>query len=235
MWKDDYFVRIPHCTICIKLTTKPSSSVFDEIKHLCTSAPSSRGYAGFLFDSRNSDQGLINCGNLVRSLLAQLANRRGGIPAALKKLYNEHGEGREQPSLESLLLTLQLVVQDFDHVYLMIDALDECNDWPQLLESIEIMASWNLLRVHFLFTSRPEPDIKDRLCRINRVSSVKIGRSTTLNDITSYINQRVDSTTSWNDTVKKLVKDTLVTDADGMCVICLLLSTFLSKLLIGSD
>lgn len=90
---------------------------------LCKS-PGVLGHAYFYFDSRNANDGLANIEALLRSLLSQLSSRCDGIPAALKALYHDHGNGRAQPSLESLTNALRAIIGGFDHVYIVIDSVD---------------------------------------------------------------------------------------------------------------
>jgi hypothetical protein len=50
----------------------------------------------------------------------------GGVPAVLTKLYHSCHDGGAQPSAESLHATLLLILDDFNDVYIDLDALDEC-------------------------------------------------------------------------------------------------------------
>ena len=67
--------------------------------------------------------------------------------------------------------TLKSVIECFNlHVYLIIDALDECSDQTDLLMVLAEIAGWKLYNLHVLATSRREPDIEKRLTPI--VSSI---------------------------------------------------------------
>lgn len=121
------------------------------------------GYAYFYFDSRNADDDLVSFEALLRSLLSQLSHRCGGLPVALKDLYHDHGDGHARPSLESLSDALREIIAGFDRVYIVIDSLDECRDRFELVQWIQTMTGWNSDRLHLLFTSRPEPDIRKHI------------------------------------------------------------------------
>ncbi|KAF7981785.1 hypothetical protein HWV62_31871 [Athelia sp. TMB] len=154
--------------------------------------------------------------NFLRSLLSQLANRCGGLPAILKDFYNMHGYGREQPSLKSLNQSIRHVTEGFDHVYLMIDSLDECGDRAELLAWIRSTATWNIHGLHVLFTSRPETDIVQGLVSVVGLCRVQIDASTSQKDIEVFLDAQLANRNMWNEKTRQLVKVTLADRADGM-------------------
>lgn len=178
------------------------------------------GYAYFFFDSRNADQGLVTFENLLRSLLSQLSSRCGGIPAALTTMYHAHGDGRAQPSLEALSSALRRVIAGFDAVYIMVDSLDECGDRAELLRWIQAAADWNSDKLHLLFTSRREPDIRSRLDGVARACRVMIDGESQ-NDIWLYLDAQLGPI-GWDEKTRSLVRSTVGGRADGMCVHVLL-------------
>ncbi|KAF7984296.1 hypothetical protein HWV62_15261 [Athelia sp. TMB] len=190
------------------------SSIIEDVKDLCKSQQLS-GYAYFFFDRRDASHGLLLFENLLRSILSQLASRCGGAPAVLKESYEDHGAGREQPSLKALYDTLRLVVEGFDHVYIVIDSLDECGDRAELFQSIETIANWDCNNVHLLLTSRPEPDITGPLGLIDRIRPVRIQGAALYKDIAAYLDAQLSSKHRWGET-RKLVKNTLIAGSDGM-------------------
>lgn len=196
-----------------------SSSIIKDVIRLCESeAKALSGYAYFFFDSRNADKVLVMFENLLRSLLSQLSHRCGGIPAVLKNIYHAHCDGRTQPSVESLQETLRCVMEGFDHVYIMIDSLDECGDRAELLRWIQSLESWNSDRLHLLLTSRPEQDIRRRLDPMSRISQVMID-GWSQGDILLYLDEQLLSI-AWDEKTRALVKNTLGKRSDAMCVPC---------------
>lgn len=109
-------------------------------------------------------------------------------------------------------------MEGFDHVYIMIDALDECADRVKLLGWIETMASWNSDRLHLLLTSRLEPDIRRRLNLLTRLRPVRFEASALERDIGVFLDAQLSSIPDWNNDTRALVKTTLIGDADGMYV-----------------
>lgn len=216
--KDDTLVRPVLLRPSESLTLNSSSSVIEDVKGICRANPLS-GYAYFFFDSRNADKGLILSDNLLRSLLSQLSSRCGGIPAALKESFEAHGAGREQPSTKSLQDTLQLVLDGFDQVYIMIDSLDECGERAELLRVISTMADWKSRSLHLLMTSRPEPEITTSLDLIPKICTVRINGSVLDTDLNIYLDEQLSSQSRWSEKTRQLVKATLIEGADGMCVV----------------
>lgn len=192
---------------------KFSSTIIKDVSELCE-LDSLSGYVYFFFDNRNADQGLVLFENFLRSVLSQLSYRCGGIPAALEKMYHANGDGRSQPSLEALKQTLKLVIEGFDHVYIMVDSLDECGERTELLRWIQMATSWDSDKLHLLFTSRPEPDILSRLGSVARVFPIKMdGRSHA--DIVLYLDEQLHFI-KWDEKTKALVKRVLSERAEGM-------------------
>lgn len=67
----------------------------------------------------------------------QLCDRFDGIPPALVDLYASEDNGRSQPLLASLENTLLQTIRSFDNAYIVIDALDECDERPKVLKWIQ--------------------------------------------------------------------------------------------------
>lgn len=175
-------------------------------------------YAYFYFDSRSAEKGLLLYVNLVRSILTQLSYRCNGIPAALQEIYHNHGEGRQQPSLQSLHKTLQRVIEGFDHVYIVIDSLDECGDRSELLYWITGANIWRHANLHMLFTTRPEPDIRHDLAEITHIRYVVIEGSLSQRDIEIFLDAKLAKMKQWSQATRQVVKKKLLERADGMCV-----------------
>jgi hypothetical protein len=64
--------------------------------------------------------------DLFASLLKQFVQERRSIPDSVKTLYNRHKNKRTRPSLDEILRILQSVVKVYSRVFIIVDALDEC-------------------------------------------------------------------------------------------------------------
>jgi len=63
----------------------------------------------------------------IRLALKQLCRRMEDLPAELLKLYKRHFKNDSEPNLEELRTLFIAVSQQFDCVFLAVDALDECS------------------------------------------------------------------------------------------------------------
>ena len=140
-------------------------------------------------------------------------------PDALKNLYHGCRNGSEQPSYNSLITALREISGLFRHTYIVIDALDECMDpeRSRLLDFLESVCSWGLDGVHLLATSRPEPDIQQRL----KVAAKMVDLEAAIvdQDIMRYIKTRLESEeefSRWIDAEKFFIEETLTKGAQGM-------------------
>lgn len=78
------------------------------------------GSAYFFFDGRSGETDLALHHRMLRSLIFQLSHQTRNLPEALLLAY--------KATVNSLEITLQSIIQEFEHVYLVVDALDECGD-----------------------------------------------------------------------------------------------------------
>ncbi|KIM71323.1 hypothetical protein PILCRDRAFT_45647, partial [Piloderma croceum F 1598] len=115
--------------------------------------------AYFYFDF--SDTQKWRSESFVRSLITQLSSQTSSCPDSLVALYSQNSDGQQQPATEGLMLTLRHIIRGFQHVYMIVDALDECLDQDQLLAMIQEITSWKFGPLHLLATSCQERDIED--------------------------------------------------------------------------
>ena len=128
------------------------------------------GVSGVLsfFFCQNTVAELNRATSVLRGLIYLLISEHKNLIHHLQEPYNEAGnrlfEGRN--ALSSLWRILLNILQDksLSTVYLIIDALDECdNDIFQLIELIVDERAYSQSNVKWLLTSRNEPQIKELL------------------------------------------------------------------------
>jgi ankyrin repeat domain-containing protein 50 len=181
----------------------------------------SSAFAYFFFDGRDGQKESQTVGSLIRSLIAQFAASYGGIPATLAKLYQSCHDGRSQPSVQSLQSILFTILESFDDVYIILDALDECAKRNDVLKWIEEMTSWRKGKLHLLVTGRPEEDIAKRLRLLNSVN-VYIKQDLITRDVKKYIDCILDDDVAfdrWSNKIKANIKNKLLESAGGMFVL----------------
>jgi hypothetical protein len=64
--------------------------------------------------------------DLLSSLLKQLSQGRSSLPDPVRSLYDEHRRNRTRPSVSDISTNLQSVAAMYSRVFIVIDALDEC-------------------------------------------------------------------------------------------------------------
>jgi hypothetical protein len=206
----------------IPLVANPfSSSVIDHLETSYGSDPHI-AVAYFYFSFRSEDK--QNTENMLKSLIVQLCGGRPDTPQPLSDLQS-YRDKHLQPSLEKLEKTLQACVQDFNSVYLVFDALDECprttGEREKLLKLLGRVQKWSFENLHVLYTSRPEPDITAELLRLEPTTSVidlEMQREEMRGDIRIFIDKTMESSnfSFWPPETKNYVKAALVDKADGM-------------------
>jgi Cdc6-like AAA superfamily ATPase len=96
--------------------------------------------------------------HILRSLLKQLVRERPSIPEVVKRLYDQYKEKQASPSIDEISKALQSVIMS--RTFIVIDALDECQDPGTLLSTIfEVQAH---TRANLFTTSRPIEEIKKK-------------------------------------------------------------------------
>ena len=182
--------------------------------------------AYYYFDFRDVKK--QDCYGLVSSLVSQLSAESNSCYDVLSKLYSDNNRGMQKPSLGALKTCLadMLSLPGQGPTYIIIDALDECPNFPgtpsareNVLEFIKEIVNMKLPNVNLCVASRPEMDIRrvlEPLTTLKVSLHDEIGQKA---DITEYINFVVRSDENmrrWNEEDKQLVVDTLSSKADGM-------------------
>ena len=120
------------------------------------------GIAYIYCNFRSRDEQRID--DLLASLLKQLADRQDSLPAIVKDLYDLHERKRTRPSLGEITRTLQATATFYSRVFIIIDALDECqktdNCRMKFLTELFNLRTWQA--VNIFATSRFIPDIVDQ-------------------------------------------------------------------------
>jgi Cdc6-like AAA superfamily ATPase len=162
--------------------------------------------------------------DLLASLLKQLAQGHPSIPEGVKSLYDKHKGKGTRPSFEEISTTLQSVVALNSRVFIIIDALDECqiSGGYQARFLKEIFDFQAIYRTNIFVTSRFIPEITERfygtISREIRASPEDVQRyvDSHILDLPSFIKRNPD--------LQEEIKTEIVKAADGMYVISHILS-----------
>ncbi|KAJ7495307.1 hypothetical protein FB451DRAFT_1019697, partial [Mycena latifolia] len=112
--------------------------------------------AFFYFDTNNSGQRTVT--QLLCSLVTQLSVQADSPDKTLNDLWKSHAKGQHLPGDSALISDALIpIVTEFSRpVYIVLDALDECSERDELLESLTKILDMVSSNVHLLLTSRPE-------------------------------------------------------------------------------
>lgn len=114
--------------------------------------------------------------DLVANLLKQLSENQPSLLKPVEDLYNKRKASRTRPSLQELGSVLQDVAATYSRVYIVLDALDECetNDGtlPNFIQQVLDLQS--ATSTNILATSRYIPEIKEKF---RKAISLKIRAS----------------------------------------------------------
>ena len=182
--------------------------------------------AYYYFDFRDVKK--QDCYGLLSSLILQLSAESDSCYDISSRLYSDNARGVRKPTISALKKCMVdiLSLPGQRPIYIIVDALDECPNFPgkpsareEVLELIQELVDLKLPNVHICVASRPEMDIRMVL---EPLTSLKISlhdENGQKEDIIEYIKSVVRSDQSmrrWKEGDKKLVVDTLSDRADGM-------------------
>ena len=158
-------------------------------------------------------------GQMVRSLVSQLLSYNHTVPSKLSELYSSCMSGERQPSLENLLATLHRMMTAFGQVYVILDALDECEEISEALTTIEKIRSWKDVRCSILVMSRIEKDIEDSfMSSSGAAETVRVQNALVDADIRRYVGERLKTDRRLKRWHKEQfeIEDALMRQANGM-------------------
>ena len=219
LWKDTHLVGILSTGSFDLIEYIGSSTIIEDIKAIVQNQPGT-GLAFFYFDlndkAKQTSKSLLS--SLVLGLTAQSNNY---LP--LESLYNIHGK-LYHPTEDELLQLLLKLLQCFKQAYIIIDALDECDDYYQLFDQvIKVIHDWPLPHFHLLVSSRREQHI---VITMEECAPGEIYLSAELSahasDILFYIHTVVGKdhrVRRWGHNIQEDVKNALIGGANGMYVL----------------
>lgn len=163
------------------------------IQHTFRHKRSDQGVGIAFFYFTFNDESKQDESAMLRALLLQLSGQLSDAHADLARLRDSYSTGI--PPAPVLIAHLGHLIQKFNQVYILLDALDEsprCDQRDQVLNAIETMRKWRLPGLHLLVTSRDERDIRESLNVTNGeeviMKNVEIDR-----DISDFISAQLNT------------------------------------------
>jgi len=207
-----------------------SSSIIKDIQDICPTGLAILAIFYFHFgDTTKQD-----ARNLLSSVLIQLCSQSDKFSQVLSSIYSSHGNGSREPSTDTLLECLKtiLALQGQAPLYIVVDALDECPNYPRLqsqrqevLKIVKELIELKYPHLHLCVTSRPEIDIQIAFDPLNPYNVSLHNQQGQIQDLAKYVKSVVGSDVTmrdWPSKVKGLVIDTLTKKGGRMYVIVVL-------------
>ncbi|KAK4207821.1 hypothetical protein QBC37DRAFT_454389, partial [Rhypophila decipiens] len=190
-----------------------ASFLIEQIQHHCDHSPSgSRMGCAYYYCHYSHDQD--ECGPFLSWTLSQAGRQTRYLPGRLKRMYDRGCE----PSIPELESALELVLEQLDVLYVVVDAIDESNPRSELVNLIAtLVLDTRFRKIRILTTSRPYFEI-ERVFGAIFGSVVSMSNAAVKTDIRKMVNSRLASSyrlRRWRDEHQR-IEDLLVAKSDGM-------------------
>lgn len=157
-----------------------------------------------------------NATSLLAAILKQLVQARPSIAEPVRRLYNDPNRTSTRPSLEEILSALQSTLTNYSSVYIVVDALDECQEKDgtrsQLLAKLRDLQGKGDMRL--MVTSRFIPDIENEF-----KLALKLEVRASDADVKRFVmdqKYRLPKCVQRDNELLRVVQDKIVEAADGM-------------------
>ncbi|KAL8852925.1 MAG: hypothetical protein Q9221_002175 [Calogaya cf. arnoldii] len=162
--------------------TNPTSSLV--IDHLSHTFPNDQTAIAYVyFDYREQEHQSIE--GTFASLLKQVTNTLPMVPTVVTALYHKLAKQQQNPDLRDLVQALSSTYQEHNAVYIIFDALDECESTCRkgLLKHLHELKGFAKVFV----TSRPYPDDIREAFRCTPQIEIKAHHA----DLERYVNEKI--------------------------------------------
>jgi hypothetical protein len=166
-----------------------SSTILQSVFQYCAGDPG-KIVVYFYFDFTDPQKQVPEL--MARSLISQLSQQCVKLPASLETLFSSCENRQRKPTLDELLEVLQQITLESSQSYIILDALDECANRAELMDTLETIAGWQLKKLHILVTSRRERDIEISLeTLVDARNAIDLRTEMVDKDIRAYIDHRL--------------------------------------------
>lgn len=157
--------------------------------------------------------------SLFASLLKQLSRARSSLTSGVKDLYNQHRNRGTRPSFDEISRTLQSVVATYSRVFIIVDAIDEC----QASDGCRTRVLTEIFNIHansganIFATSRFIPEIAKKF-----EECVSLEIRTSEEDVRRYVDGqifRLPAFVRGNHDLQEEIKSGIVRSVRGMYVV----------------
>ena len=172
------------------------------------------GIAYIYCNFRRKDEQTIN--DLLKCLLKQLAQNQSSLPVSVQELYDRHNRNQTRPSFEDICRALYSVAAMYSRVFIIIDALDECqvSEGSRAMLLSEIFNLKQKCKVNIFATSRFVPEVTASFKEYTRLVIRAHDE-----DVRKYLEGRISrSSRNLLRTLPEDIKTNIIKAVDGMYV-----------------
>ncbi|KAJ7208577.1 ankyrin repeat-containing domain protein [Mycena pura] len=145
-------------------------------------------YFEFIDNSKQSME--IALRRLILQLSRQCPNPHGMLS---EKHHMSHGQGVTVPSWIDLLALLRNLLSELHRAYIILDALDECDNYDQIVTFVQKIVSWPSIRLHVLVASQPRDIFATGFASLDNLLKIRIQKDMTSHDITLFVSSSLAS------------------------------------------
>ncbi|KAM6503799.1 hypothetical protein JOM56_000742 [Amanita muscaria] len=174
------------------------------------------GLAYYYFDISDVKKRTVK--GLLSSLALRLYTCNPSNHTTVDQLYRSCNDGVDKPSGQQLEDLLKQLISGFKETYIVIDALDECKEWQELLKLLKRIHGWQIGQCHLLITSRKEQVIVKSLQHV-APKEIDLTLMPVEHDINKYIDEKVEESEeliTLEPETKQDIKEQLKAKANGM-------------------
>ena len=155
---------------------------------------------------------------LLAAILKQLIQPRPLIGQFFRELFNRHAERQTKPSLEEIRDALKIAVTGLSSVFVLVDALDECQDYTRRQFLAELRGLRTRTDLRLMCTARSIPEVEDEI-ENEFAGALKLEVRAASEDMKNFVNSRIERLPKCvrdDSALQKLVLDKISEAADGM-------------------
>lgn len=148
----------------------------------------------------------------------QLARYNSASRNVIRDFYDFQSAKIPAPLATDLVPILKELVQIPERVYMVIDALDECEQKDEMLNLFEAILGWNVKLLHLFVASRPDRNISD-VFETSNCEKILIQEARVDQDIRDYVRKRLTSDRTFKRRPQEFrdeIEAAIVNKADGM-------------------
>jgi Cdc6-like AAA superfamily ATPase len=152
--------------------------------------------------------------SLLAAILKQLVQGRLSTVQHIEQLHQKHAGRGTKPSLDEIYSTLRDVLARYPTVYIVIDALDECQEGTRRQFLAKLRDLQAVQDIRLMATSRFVPDIEDAFGEASRLEVRASGED--IKRFTDGQLYRLPACIQRNTTLQEMVQEHIANAVDGM-------------------